>query len=79
MIMGIGLIAEAQQQSTTKKIQILNANSLIYNEQIHPNARILIGDVELEHNDFIMFQFHIAYQDSCIGMNLFIIYQGIGI
>ncbi|MFO8236577.1 MAG: OstA-like protein [Bacteroidales bacterium] len=42
-------------QEKPQKIEILNANSLEYDENIHPNVRRFIGDVIFEHNDFTMY------------------------
>ncbi|MFP3859598.1 MAG: OstA-like protein [Bacteroidales bacterium] len=42
-------------QEKPQKINILNANSLEYDENLRPNARRFIGDVIFEHNDFTMY------------------------
>lgn len=43
---------QAQQQA---KIEILNANSLEYDETLGKNAKRLIGDVQFKHEDALMF------------------------
>lgn len=55
LLMGTVLVMEAQEEKQTRKIRINFADVTKYNEDINPDARILLGDVELEHNDFIMF------------------------
>jgi lipopolysaccharide export system protein LptA len=44
----------AISQEKPKKIEIINANALEYNEKVNPNVRRFIGDVIFEHNDFTM-------------------------
>ena len=54
-IMGTGFVTQAQKKKQTRRIQINFAEVTKFNAQINPNARILVGDVELAHNDFNMF------------------------
>ncbi len=47
--------AQEQQPGKTRKIEILHANSLVYNKKINPDVRRFIGDVKFKHNEFIMY------------------------
>ena len=49
--MFLSSLAIAQQQ---KKIEIINAEDIIFNSNLHPTYRRLIGDVRFKHQDAIM-------------------------
>ena len=53
MLLNPGLLLA--QKEKTKKIEIVHANSLEYNEKINPDVRRFIGDVQFKHNDFNMY------------------------
>ena len=44
----------AQQQEPVRKIEIKHSNSLGFNSQIAPDAKRVIGDVEIQHEDMNM-------------------------
>ncbi|MEF8983826.1 MAG: OstA-like protein [Bacteroidales bacterium] len=47
-------IAQAQKKKKTRRIEIEDADSLVYNAKVHPDVRKFIGNVRFKHNDFIM-------------------------
>jgi len=55
LILGSGFMAQAQKKKQTRQIRINFAEVTKFNAKISPNARILVGDVELAHDDFTMF------------------------
>jgi lipopolysaccharide export system protein LptA len=54
-LISLSSVTLAQEQEKTRKIEILHANSLVFNKKINPNVRRFIGDVKFRHNDFIMY------------------------
>lgn len=48
-------LAMAQETPKSRKIEILHANSLVFNKKVNPNVRRFIGDVKFRHNEFTMY------------------------
>jgi len=51
----VGSLAMSQETPKSRKIEILHANSLLFNKKMNPNVRRFIGDVKFRHNEFTMY------------------------
>ena len=54
-LIGATSLSPAQETKKSRKIEILHANSLVFNKKVNPNVRRFIGDVKFRHNEFTMY------------------------
>lgn len=55
LLVMLSAFSVAQETKKSRKIEILHANSLVFNKKVNANVRRFIGDVKFRHNEFTMY------------------------